>query len=103
MGKYPRRFENLRWLEGVLNFKFCVARLSSRATVKPSRVTNMAVVFRYIGIVICGIVWGVMLFEIRNPAKMLPTKSRLIGLISVGLFSLMGVSDGKRGWPSRAK
>lgn len=56
MGKYPRRFENLRWLEGVLNFKFCVARLSSRATMKPSRVTNMAVVFRYIGIVICGIV-----------------------------------------------
>lgn len=55
------------------------------------------------GIVICGIVVGVMLFEIKNPAKMLPTRRRLIGLISRGLFSLIRMSVGNRGCPSKAK
>lgn len=44
-----------------------------------------------------------MLFEMMNPAKMLPTRSRLIGLISVGLFSLIGLNVGKRGRSSKAK
>lgn len=55
------------------------------------------------GIVICGIVVGVILFEIKNPAKILPIRRRLIGLINRGLFSLMKIRAGKRGCPSRAK
>lgn len=53
--------------------------------------------------VICGIEVGEMLFEIRKPAKMLPTRRRLIGLISSGLFSLIRTSAGNRGCPKRAK
>lgn len=44
-----------------------------------------------------------MLFEMRKPAKMLPRARRLIELISGGLFSLMIITGGKRGWLSRAK
>lgn len=39
----------------------------------------------------------------RNPAKMLPIRRRLIELISKGLFSLVRIRVGKRGWPSRTK
>lgn len=90
-------------LEGDLNFRFWVARLSSRATVKPSKVITIAVTFRWVGIVICGTVIGVMLFEMRNPAKMLPIRRRLIGFINNGLFSLIKISVGNRGCPIRAK
>lgn len=38
-----------------------------------------------------------MLYEIKNPARILPNASRLIGLISNGLFSLMMIVGGKRG------
>ena len=93
----------MKYLEGVVCFRFCVAVLSSRATIKPSRVTSMAVIFRYIGMVICGIVVGVMLFEMKKPAKILPSRRRLMGLIKSGLFSLMRMSEGKRGCPNRAK
>lgn len=80
-----------------------MAIFSSRATVNPSRVTNRAVILRYIGIVIWGIVVGVMLLEIMKPAKILPTSRRLMGLINRGLFSLIRISVGYRGCPSRAK
>lgn len=38
-----------------------------------------------------------------NPAKMLPISKRVIGLISKGLFSLIRIREGNRGFPSRAK
>lgn len=44
-----------------------------------------------------------MLEVISRPAIMLPQASRLIGLITVGLFSLMGDSARKRGWPIETK
>lgn len=53
--------------------------------------------------VICGIVIGIILFVRRNPAKMLPIRRRLMEFIRWGLFSLMIINVGKRGWPSRAK
>ena len=59
--------------------------------------------FRCVGIVIWGVVIGVMLLEIKNPAKILPSARRLIGLRRDGLFSLIGVRVWKRGWPSRVK
>lgn len=42
-------------------------------------------------------VFGGMLYEMKNPARMLPSASRLIGLIISGLFSLMLMVGGKRG------
>jgi len=42
------------------------------------------------GIDIIGVFRGVMLEVIKRPARMLPQANRLIGLITVGLFSLMG-------------
>lgn len=46
---------------------------------------------------------GGMLLEIRNPAKTLPTRRRLIEFINRGLFSLIRIRLGNRGWPSSAK
>jgi hypothetical protein len=39
-----------------------------------------------------GLFMGMILFEIMNPVKMLPTSSRLIEFVSCGLFSLMLMS-----------
>lgn len=55
------------------------------------------------GIVICGREVGLILLVSRNPAKILPIRSRLIELISIGLFSLIRIRVGKRGWPSKTK
>lgn len=44
-----------------------------------------------------------MLLEIKNPAKTLPIKRRLINLIRSGLFSLIQVRVEKRGCPKSAK
>lgn len=44
-----------------------------------------------------------MLLEIINPAKMLPIIKRVIGFINIGLFSLIKMRGGNRGFPSRAK
>lgn len=46
IGKYPKRLENLKRLEGYINFKFLAARLSSNARMKPAIVTARAVSFR---------------------------------------------------------
>lgn len=46
---------------------------------------------------------GVMLLEMKNPAKILPTSNRIIGFISRGLFSLIRIREGNRGFPSSAK
>lgn len=44
-----------------------------------------------------------MLLEIINPAKMLPISRRVIEFISNGLFSLIRIREGNRGFPSSAK
>lgn len=46
IGKYPKRLENLKRLEGYINFKFLAAKLSSNARMKPAIVTARAVSFR---------------------------------------------------------
>lgn len=46
---------------------------------------------------------GGMLFEIRNPAKMLPIRRRLMALSRSGLFSLIRIRVERRGCPSSAK
>lgn len=39
----------------------------------------------------------------KKPARMLPSASRLIGLITIGLFSLIMIEGGKRGLDIRTK
>lgn len=54
-------------------------------------------------IVITGVFRGRMLEVIRRPARMLPHASRLMGLITSGLFSLMGERGLNRGFPMDTK
>lgn len=95
--------ENLKEFDGCLCFRFCVSRLISNAMMKPRVVIARAVNFKCRGMVIKGVVIGGILLDRMKPAKILPTSSRLIGLINSGLFSLMVVEGGKRGCPSSAK
>lgn len=103
VGKYPSWLENLKEFDGWLNFRFWVMLLISSARIKPRIVIARAVIFRYWGMVICGIVVGGMLLEMINPAKRLPISRRLMGLVRVGLFSLIVIRVGNRGCPRSAK
>ena len=60
-------------------------------------VTIRAPSLRRGGIDITGVFRGMMFEVIRRPATMLPHASRLIGLITAGLFSLMGERELNRG------
>lgn len=80
-----------------------VREASSKAVSSPIMVTARAAVFRRRGIDMMGVFRGVMLEVIKRPAIMLPQASRLIGLITVGLFSLMGDRGLNRGWPIDTK
>lgn len=102
-GKYPNKVENLNMFVRCGYFNFWVMELSSIANIKPIRVTNRAVIFRYRGIVIGGTFVGGILLERINPAKILPISNRVIGLINKGLFSLITTRDGNRGFPTNAK
>lgn len=72
---------------------------NSIAIKSPIIVTIKAAIFRAIGIVIMGVLEGKKLEVIISPAIILPQASRLIGLITNGLFSLMGESGRNRGDP----
>lgn len=76
---------------------------SSKAITRPEMVTIRAANLSKGGMVITGVFKGTMFEVIRRPAIMLPQASRLIGLITAGLFSLMGESEGNRGWPIETK
>lgn len=99
-GKNPSMFEKLwgRILGVGLNCLF-VSWASSRAVNRPIRVTSSAASLRVVGIVIIGVL-GITMFEvISRPARMLPQASRLIGLMTAGLFSLIGDRGLNRGCP----
>lgn len=76
---------------------------SSKAITSPRIVTIRAANFRRGGIDITGVLRGVMLEVIKRPAIMLPHASRLMGLITAGLFSLIGDSALNRGCPIETK
>lgn len=78
---------------------FDVIVASSIATRKPVMVTMRAASFREGGMVIIGVLEGRKLEVIIRPAVMLPHASRLIGLITAGLFSLIGERGRNRGPP----
>lgn len=88
---------------GVGEYCLFVREASSRATRTPRTVTVRAASFSRGGIVIMGVLSGRMLDVIRRPAMMLPQASRLMGLITAGLFSLIGESALNRGWPITTK
>lgn len=66
-------------------------------------VTIRAATLRRSGMDITGVFRGVMLEVIRRPAIILPQARRLMGLITVELFSLIGERGLKRGWPIETK
>lgn len=74
-----------------------VSEASSRAVRSPRMVTISALSFSEGCIVMMGVFRGVMLEVISRPAMMLPQASRLIGLMTAGLFSLIGERGRKRG------
>jgi len=80
-----------------------VIEASSRAVISPRIVTIRALSFSAGCIVMIGVFSGTRFEVIRRPAMMLPQASRLIGLITAGLFSLIGESGAKRGWPMETK
>ena len=82
---------------GVVLTCLLVMDASSRAVSSPKRVTINALSFRLGCIVMTGVFKGRMLEVIISPAIMLPQASRLMGLITAGLFSLIGDRGRKRG------
>lgn len=80
-----------------------VREASSKATRRPRIVTIRAASLSKGGMDITGVFIGVILEVIMSPAMMLPQASRLIGLITAGLFSLIGESELNRGCPMDTK
>ncbi|OBR43053.1 hypothetical protein A9196_17425 [Aeromonas dhakensis] len=97
--KYPREVEKFE--RGV-----CFVRISvwaifeiSRARAIPKAVTIRAVILMERGMVIGGVFVGVMNEVMRNPAMMLPSARRVMGAVTAGLFSFIGVRAGIRTKP----
>ena len=80
-----------------------VSDANSRAIIRPRMVTIRAASFSTGGIDITGVFRGRILEVIKRPAIMLPQASRLIGLITAGLFSLIGERELNRGCPMDTK
>jgi len=80
-----------------------VSDASSRAVIKPRIDTKRAANLSREGIVMMGVFRGRIFVVISSPAIMLPYASRLMGLITAGLFSLIGDRELNRGWPMETK
>lgn len=97
-GKKPSILE--KWCDArcgtVLNC-LLVREASSRAKRRPRTVTTSAASLSSGGIVITGVFSGRIFEVIKRPAITLPQASRLRGLITAGLFSLIGGRGLKRG------
>lgn len=104
IGKKPNMLEKW-WGErfGVGLYCLLVSEASSSAVRRPIIVTVRAAALRRKGMDITGVFMGVILEVIRRPAITLPQARRLIGLITVELFSLIGERGLKRGWPIETK
>lgn len=103
-GKNPSMLE--KWWVGrlgvILNC-LLVKEASSRAINTPIIVTVRAANLRMGGIDIMGVFRGVIWEVIKRPAMMLPQAKRSMGLITAGLFSLIGESGLNRGYPMDTK
>lgn len=103
-GKKPSMLEKLCTFKmGVDLNCLLVSMASSMATSRPTIVTARAASFRRGGMDMTGVFRGVIFEVISSPAMILPHASRLSGLITAGLFSLMGERGLNRGWPMGTK
>lgn len=80
-----------------------VRLVNSIAVISPKIVTNRALSLSVAGMVMIGVFIGRKFEVMINPATMLPHASRLIGFITAGSFSLIGVNAVDRGCPIEAK
>lgn len=71
----------------------------SNAIAIPRTVTTRAVILMESGIVIGGVFVGVINDVMRNPTVMLPSARRVMGEITAGSFSFIGVRGGIRTKP----
>lgn len=76
---------------------FVVIVANSKAVKSPRVVMIKAVIFSEKGIVITGVFVWCIFNVIKKPVIMLPQAKRLMGLITVRLFSLIGESELNRG------
>lgn len=97
-------FEKL-WLGDLCTILICleVEVEMSRAIIKPKMVTISAAIFKYRGIDKVGVFTGFTFSKMIKPAQMLPHARRFKGLITEGLFSLMGQRGANRGLPKATK
>lgn len=75
----------------------------SEARRSPIIETLSAANFKIGGIDMTGVLKGRTLEVINSPAMMLPHANRLMGLMTAGLFSLMGERELNRGYPMETK
>lgn len=104
VGKNPSILE--KWWgasQGVGLNCLVVRDASSSARRSPAIVTAKAASFSGSGIDITGVLRGKMFEVIISPAIILPQAKRLMGLITAGLFSLIGENELNRGWPIDTK
>lgn len=94
--KYPRDVEKFDRCPCFVRIMVWVIFEISRARIIPRTVTRMAVILMYRGIVVGGVFIGSVNEVMMNPAVMLPSASRVIGEVTAGLFSFIGVSGGIR-------
>lgn len=99
-GKNPSMLEKWWGINlGVVLNCLLVRLASSRAISNPPIVTARAASLSEGCMVMTGVFIGRMLVVRRRPAIMLPQARRLIGLITAGLFSLIGERVLNRGCP----
>lgn len=84
---------------GVVLSCLAVIVVNAMAVRTPTIVTVIAASLRDRGMVIIGVFDGRKFNVMISPAIMLPHARRLMGLITAGLFSLIGVRVVKRGVP----
>lgn len=103
-GKKASMFEKLcAGMFGIILSCLFVKLARSIAIISPRMVTISALSFSAVGIVIMGVFFGVKFEVIISPVMMLPHASRLMGLMIVRLFSLIGEKGRNRGCPIEAK
>lgn len=89
--KYPRDVEKFEKAVCFVRMRVWAIFEISRAKAIPRAVTTRAVILMDVGMVIVGVFVGMMNEVMRNPARMLPRASRVMGEVTAGSFSFIGV------------
>lgn len=89
--KYPREVEKFEKAVCFVGRRVWAIFEISRARAIPRAVTTRAVILMERGMVIVGVFVGMVNEVMRKPAMMLPRASRVMGEVTAGLFSFIGV------------